>query len=226
MGVMQAPHGGLPYSSSAAEATRAPFTRHGDDTLQPCGAGGYLAAMPRLLPLSLLAALTLAAAAPAAAGVGATTPLCFGVPATRVGSAKADVINGTWGPDVIVGLGGNDTIDGKGGDDLICGGSGADLVKGGPGRDRLRGDGGADTVIGGDQGDRAIGGAGADACDAERELTCEAEPSPPNPGDARDCGDFATQAEAQAWFDTYYLLYGDVAHLDYDNDREACETLP
>jgi len=182
--------------------------------------------MPNSIRFALAAALALAAASPAAAGATASSPLCFGLAPTRVGTSGADVINGTWGPDVIVGLGGNDTIDGKGGDDVICGGSGADLVKGGPGRDRLRGDGGGDTLIGGDQGDRALGGAGTDACDTEVERTCETEPSPANPGDAKDCGDFATQAEAQAWFDLYYPLYGDVAHLDYDNDREACETLP
>lgn len=180
--------------------------------------------MPRLLVL--LAALVLAAAFPLAAGASPSTPLCFGLTPTRVGTAKADVITGTWGDDVIAGRGGDDTIDGKGGNDVICGGSGADLVKGGPGRDRLRGDGGNDVIIGGDQGDRALGGAGTDACDTEIERTCEVEPSPPNPGDARDCGDFTTQAEAQAWFDRYYPLYGDVAHLDYDDDRKACETLP
>jgi len=182
--------------------------------------------MSNLIRLSVAAALACVAASPAAAGATATTPSCFGLPATRVGTSGPDVINGTWGPDVIAGLGGNDTIDGKGGDDLVCGGSGADLLKGGPGRDRLRGDGGADVLIGGDQGDRALGGAGTDACDAEVERTCEVEPSPANPGDAKDCGDFATRTEAQAWFDLYYPLYGDVAHLDYDNDRVACETLP
>jgi hypothetical protein len=182
--------------------------------------------MPNLIRLALAATVAFAASSPAAAGATPASPLCFGLTPTKVGTATADVINGTWGNDVILGLGGNDTIDGKGGDDVICGGSGADLVKGGPGRDRLRGDGGADTIIGGDHGDRALGGAGTDACDAEVERLCEAEPSPPNPGDARDCGDFATQAEAQAWFDLYYPLYGDIAHLDYDNDRVPCETLP
>jgi hypothetical protein len=182
--------------------------------------------MPRLHRLFPLAALAVAAAFPAVAGAAPAAPQCYGLAPTKVGTAGADVISGTWGDDVIAGLGGDDTIDGKGGNDFICGGRGADLVKGGPGRDRLRGDGGADVIIGGDQRDRVLGGSGADACDAEVELACEAEPSPANPGDARNCGDFATQAEAQAWFDTYYPLYGDVAHLDYDNDRVACETLP
>lgn len=51
-------------------------------------------------------------------------------------------------------------------------------------------------------------------------------PAPGNPGDTRNCGDFPTQAAAQAWFNTYYPLYGDVAGLDEDNDRIACEFLP
>ena len=49
---------------------------------------------------------------------------------------------------------------------------------------------------------------------------------PPNPGDAVDCGDFDTWAEAQDYFDTYYPHYGDVANLDADDDLIACETLP
>lgn len=50
-----------------------------------------------------------------------------------------------------------------------------------------------------------------------------AGPPPPNPGDAKDCDDFASQADAQKWFDTYFPHYGDVAGLDADNDGEACE---
>lgn len=49
---------------------------------------------------------------------------------------------------------------------------------------------------------------------------------PPNPGDSKNCSDFRTQAEAQAWFDTYYPHYGDVARLDGDNNGKACESLP
>ena len=55
------------------------------------------------------------------------------------------------------------------------------------------------------------------------------EPARPgNPGDnSVDCADFATwPEEAQAWFERYYPLYGDVAALDRDNDLIACETLP
>jgi hypothetical protein len=51
-------------------------------------------------------------------------------------------------------------------------------------------------------------------------------PSPPNPGDAVNCSDFETWSEAQAWFDTYYAAYGDVAKLDQDGDSVACESLP
>ncbi len=49
---------------------------------------------------------------------------------------------------------------------------------------------------------------------------------PPNPGDAVNCSDFATWAEAQAWFDLYYPTYGDIANLDQDGDLIACEGLP
>jgi uncharacterized protein with LGFP repeats len=53
-----------------------------------------------------------------------------------------------------------------------------------------------------------------------------ATPPVANPGDTKNCSDFATQLQAQAWFDRYYPLYGDVARLDDDNDRKACESLP
>ncbi len=50
--------------------------------------------------------------------------------------------------------------------------------------------------------------------------------TPGNPGDTKNCGDFDTQAEAQVWFDHHYDDYGDVAKLDQDNNRVACESLP
>lgn len=50
--------------------------------------------------------------------------------------------------------------------------------------------------------------------------------APPNPGDSKNCGDFATYAEAKAWFDTYFPFYGDIAKLDADGDGEPCESLP
>jgi Excalibur calcium-binding domain len=49
---------------------------------------------------------------------------------------------------------------------------------------------------------------------------------PGNPGDTKNCSDFATHAEAQAYFDTYFPFYGDVARLDADGNGIACESLP
>jgi putative cell wall-binding protein len=49
---------------------------------------------------------------------------------------------------------------------------------------------------------------------------------PANPGDTKNCTDFPTQKAAQAWFNTYYPYYGDVAGLDADHDGVACESLP
>ena len=49
---------------------------------------------------------------------------------------------------------------------------------------------------------------------------------PANPGDSKNCTDFATQIVAQEWFDFYFPYFGDVADLDGDADLEACESLP
>ncbi len=51
-------------------------------------------------------------------------------------------------------------------------------------------------------------------------------PPLPNPGDTVNCGDFATQAEAQDWHDLYFAWYGDIANLDGDANGVACESLP
>lgn len=57
--------------------------------------------------------------------------------------------------------------------------------------------------------------------------TCNPQvPTPANPGDIKNCSDFATQAEAQAWFDTYFPAHGDISKLDRDNNGVACESLP
>lgn len=74
----------------------------------------------------------------------------------------------------------------------------------------------------------------ASVTQTSRPLTVTAAtPSPPpqpsrpaNPGDSKNCNDFATWAQAQAWFNTYYPYYGDIAKLDGDNDGIACESLP
>jgi hypothetical protein len=49
---------------------------------------------------------------------------------------------------------------------------------------------------------------------------------PPNPGNSVNCSDFTYESQAQAWFDTYYPYYGDIAELDDDHDGKACEALP
>jgi hypothetical protein len=48
---------------------------------------------------------------------------------------------------------------------------------------------------------------------------------PSNPGDSKNCSDFANYADAKAWFDMYFPSYGDVAGLDADNDGIPCESL-
>jgi Excalibur calcium-binding domain len=50
--------------------------------------------------------------------------------------------------------------------------------------------------------------------------------TPPNPGDTKNCSDFATWADANAWFQTYFPYYGDVARLDEDGNGIPCQSLP
>ena len=76
-------------------------------------------------------------------------PRCGGRVATKVGTAKHDVLTGTRGRDVIAGLGGDDTLKGLAGNDLLCGGRGRDKLFGGKGRDRLLGGPGRDELHGG-----------------------------------------------------------------------------
>ncbi len=37
---------------------------------------------------------------------------------------------------------------------------------------------------------------------------------------------FATWADANAWYQTYFPYYGDVAHLDGDGNGIPCQSLP
>ena len=95
--------------------------------------------------------------------------MCFGMPATIVGTTDDDVLPGTSGDDVIVGLEGTDTIDtttNLGGTDRVCAGpnalsvdaegvpryervvGGGRFVDGGPGLDRIE-TGGTTRVLGG-----------------------------------------------------------------------------
>uniref|UniRef100_A0A7S4C0Z4 Excalibur calcium-binding domain-containing protein n=1 Tax=Chrysotila carterae TaxID=13221 RepID=A0A7S4C0Z4_CHRCT len=55
------------------------------------------------------------------------------------------------------------------------------------------------------------------------------EPSlepPKNPGDTKNCADFADWEESNRFFVKYYPFYGDVAKLDRDNDGIPCPGLP
>lgn len=51
-------------------------------------------------------------------------------------------------------------------------------------------------------------------------------PTPSNPGDSKNCSDFATWADANAWYQKYYPYYGDIAKLDGNKDGIVCESLP
>jgi RTX calcium-binding nonapeptide repeat (4 copies) len=100
-------------------------------------------------------------------------PLCFGQPATIVGTPGDDILISQGGvSDAIWGGGGNDTI--VGGDfygedeipgsapDLLCGGPGADGVFGSPGDDKLSGGKGNDHVDGDNGADVQHGNGGDD----------------------------------------------------------------
>lgn len=50
--------------------------------------------------------------------------------------------------------------------------------------------------------------------------------APANPGDTKNCSDFATWREAQDWYEIYFPYYGDVARLDSDSDGVVCVSLP
>ncbi len=53
------------------------------------------------------------------------------------------------------------------------------------------------------------------------------DPLPPtNPGDTKDCADFRTQADAQAWYDHHVDAYGDVAKLIPQPDGRVCVYRP
>lgn len=52
------------------------------------------------------------------------------------------------------------------------------------------------------------------------------KPTPASPGDTKNCSDFSTWREAQDWFEYHYPQHGDVASLDADDGKVACESLP
>lgn len=55
--------------------------------------------------------------------------------------------------------------------------------------------------------------------------TCGPEPAYPFPDDL-DCKDFASQDQAQSWFDYWEPRVGDIYYLDRDDDGKVCEIWP
>lgn len=110
----------------------------------------------------LWSTVVILAAVPAVPAQAQSVRTCFGVAATRVGTAGADEFWGSPGRDVIVALGGNDSVHSSPGNDLLCGGAGADRLAGGAGRDRLDGGLDRDVAQGGPGNDVLAGSSGAD----------------------------------------------------------------
>lgn len=162
-----------------------------------------------------------------------------------IGSDGADTIDGLGGDDVICGRGGDDTIRGGAGNDQIKGGPGNDQLSGQEGNDVIKAGVGDDTVAGEAGDDQVRGGMGTDRCDgglggdifANCETTADdgtpppatpgavaAAPFDPAPfigrGDAFDCRDFASQAQAQAVLRAAPL---DPNLLDQNLNGIACE---
>src|SRR5262249_32580416 len=50
-------------------------------------------------------------------------------------------------------------------------------------------------------------------------------PGPP-PSSSANCSDCPNWAAANAWFQYWYPIYGEIAGLDQDHDRISCESLP
>jgi len=122
---------------------------------------GICLGRPRILVVTVaVGALWMLASAPSGGADG--RPMCFGKPATIVGTDHRDVIEGTPGKDVIAALGGRDVIEAPNnrlshGKDVVCGGAGNDKIVGnnernvligGPGNDRIKGGPGNDLIVG------------------------------------------------------------------------------
>ena len=117
-----------------------------------------------VLPLALVALLSLVAPAGAAPACG-EPPETVG--RTIVGTPCDDVIraprsvttvNGEGGDDTIFGGRGNDHLNGGSGNDRLYGGIGDDQLRGGPDDDRLSGGFGADSLLDGEEGNDFVRG--------------------------------------------------------------------
>ena len=84
------------------------------------------------------------------------------VVSVKVGTNKADAINGTARADMLFGLDGVDALNGLEGNDLLCGGKGVDALNGTNGDDTLFGGSGNDVLKGGSGADHLFGGSGND----------------------------------------------------------------
>lgn len=87
---------------------------------------------------------------------------CQDQPASIIGTANPDTLNGFEFKDVFQGLAGDDTMKGKGKNDRMCGRGGEDNLKGGSENDVLFGEGNNDTLNGNAGKDKCFGGGGND----------------------------------------------------------------
>jgi Ca2+-binding RTX toxin-like protein len=89
--------------------------------------------------------------------------MCFGQPATFVGTLRHDVQDGTPGADVFVLLSGPDTVSNAfRGDDFLCGNRGDDTLVAGAGDDTVLGGLGPDSLLAKNGDDVVMGQGGAD----------------------------------------------------------------
>lgn len=151
--------------------------------------------------------------------------ICFGSPATIIGTPGDDHLVGTHGDDVIAGLGGYDEIEGGGGNDAICGGSAdpdhyANASKGarewidaGPGDDRIHTEMVASWGRDGDGNDlvqdltHVYAGAGHDRYESVSSVDYGGSPAP-----VRVDGHYAT-----GWGSDYLMNVHDVYGSAYDD---------
>ncbi|PRY25370.1 hemolysin type calcium-binding protein [Aliiruegeria haliotis] len=80
----------------------------------------------------------------------------------RIGTGRADEIEGSNASDIVMAGNGDDRVNGHGHDDVLFGGNGDDALYGSGGQDQLFGQNGDDYIDGGDHDDILKGGSGND----------------------------------------------------------------